>query len=109
MTVDAKIKAALDIFGDPIENGSYRGEKSRYYVFNYFTSGAIFADDSPGAEIYSIQVHFFAPLNENITKRVKETKKALFCAGFTWPRLTNASDEESRHIVFECETVEGVD
>ena len=109
MTVDAKIKAALDVFCDPVENGVYRGEKNRYYVFNYFTNGTLFSDDSPGAEIYCIQVHFFAPINENITNRVKETKKALFCAGFTWPRLTNASDEESRHIVFECEAAEGVD
>lgn len=109
MTVDARIKAALDVFGDPVENALYSSESDRYYVFNYTTAGAIYADDDPSAETYFIQVHLFAPLDENIAERIKQTKKVLNNAGFTWPRTTNASDEESRHIVFECEYVEGVD
>lgn len=109
MTVDARIKAALDVFGDPVENAVYNGSENRYYVFNYVTNGELFADDEPSAETYSIQVHLFAPLDENIVELIKQTKKVLNNAGFTWPRTTNASDEESRHIVFECEYVEGVD
>lgn len=109
MSVDAKIKAALDAFGDPVENALYQGKSERYYVFNYSTLGAGYADDEPTHERYLIQVHLFAPLSENITQRVRETKKALNDAGFTWPSTQNASDEEARHVVFECETAEGVD
>lgn len=109
MTMDERIKAALDGFGDPVENTVYSGKKPMYYVFSYFTNGLLYADDNPLIEHYFIQVHLFAPLCENITQRIKQTKKALNDAGFTWPELTNASDKESRHIVFECEATEGVD
>lgn len=109
MSVDAQIKSALEAFGDPIENAIFHGKEERYYVFNYSTVGADYADDGPGHERYLIQVHLFAPLRENITQRIKQTKRALFDAGFTWPELVNASDEEGRHIVFECETAGGID
>lgn len=109
MSVDAKIKAALMGFGDPVENAVYHGSAARYYVFNYRTSGIDYADDNPSAELYLVQVHLFAPLDENITHRRKQTKKALCDAGFTWSDTHDASDEESRHIVFECQIAEGVD
>ncbi len=109
MSVDAQIKAALSAFGDPVANAVYRGDADRYYVFNYTTIGTDYADDEPQHERYLIQVHLFAPLSENVTRRVKQTKKALLNAGFTWPETENASDDEGRHIVFECETAEGVD
>lgn len=109
MSVDAQIKHALSEFGDPVENAVYIGEAERYYVFDYSTIGTDFADDEPGHERYLVHVHLFAPLEENVTRRVKQTKKALLNAGFTWPETVNASDDEGRHIVFECETAEGVD
>ena len=36
-------------------------------------------------------------------------RQALFQAGFTWPRSEDASDQDGRHFVFECETAEGVE
>ena len=56
-----------------------------------------------------VSVHFFAPLDENVTARVRKTKAALYQAGFTWPRSEDASDQDGRHFVFECETAEGVE
>ena len=61
---------------------------------------------TPQYERYLIQIHFFAPLNENVLKRIKETKQALFKACFSFPETTDTSDEDVRHIVFECETTE---
>lgn len=109
MTVDERIKAALDVFDDPVENSVYQGKAAQYYTFNYSTLGADFGDDAPQHERYLVQVHFFAPLNVNVTSRVRETKGALFGAGFTWPETVNASDENGRHIVFECEIADGAD
>ena len=108
MTVDEQIKAALDPFGDPVENSIHQGDEKRYYTFNYTTIGTNYGDDGPEHEKYLIQVHFFAPLDGNISQRVKETKQALIAAGFTYPETSNLTDEDGRHIVFECETVEGV-
>ena len=109
MSVDELLRKTLLTFGDPVENAVYHGSAKRYYTFNYSTVGDDFADDAPGHERYLTQVHLFAPLSENITARIKATKEALFAAGFTWPETFNASDGDGRHIVFECETAEGVD
>ena len=109
MSVDELLRSTLLAFGDPVENAVYHGKAKRYYTFNYSTVGDDFADDAPGHERYLVQAHFFAPLDENVTARVKATKKALFAAGFTWPETFNASDGDGRHIVFECEIAEGVD
>lgn len=109
MTVEARLKQTLEVFGDPVENGVYLGKANRYYVFNVSTLGADFADDAPQHERYLIQVHLFAPLTFNFVKRRVATKKALTAAGFLWPECTDASDSNGRHLVFETEYAEGCD
>ena len=109
MSIDALIRSALIGFGDPVENGVSLADVPRYYVFNYTTIPIDFGDDTPQHDRYLVQVHLFAPLTENITARKRETKRALYRAGFTWPSTEDASDSGSRHIVFECEIAEGVD
>ena len=109
MNVNALIKAALDPFGDPVEYGAYVGAAETYYVFNGSTLGSDYGDDEPGHERHLVQVHFFCPLKVDALIRQKRTKQALFAAGFTWPSMIDATDTESRHYVFECEYVAGVD
>lgn len=109
MSVDEKIRNALLPFGDPVKNTVYIGDKKRYFTFQYSSFGGDFGDDAPSHEKYLVQVHFFAPLSENVTKRVRAVKQALASAGFTWPEVTNADDEDGRHRVFECETAAEVD
>ena len=107
MTVNERIIAALGGFGDPAAYGAYitagAQKADQYYVFNYSTLGTDYADDTPGHERYLIQVHFFCPRVFDSVLRVAQTKQKLFAAGFTWPSVINASDEDGQHIVFECE------
>ena len=110
MSVEAEVKAALDVFGDPVEKSvlyAAAGKRpARYYTFSCDSMGDDFGDDGPGAEVWLVQVHLFAPLGENCIRRARETKRALFAAGFTWPDMTDATD--GQHYVFECKTVQGV-
>lgn len=110
MSVEARVKAALDVFGDPVEKSvlyAAGGEHSaRYYTFSCESVGDDFGDDEPGCERWLVSVHLFAPLAENCVRRAKETKRALFAAGFTWPRYTDATDQDGQHYVFECETAD---
>jgi len=104
--------AALGGFGDPVMYGEYIApagtpKPSRYYTFNYSKSGVNFGDDAPGHERYLIQVHLFCPGGFDSVQRTVQTQQRLFTAGLTWPDVTNASDADGQHIVFECETVEG--
>lgn len=108
MTVEEKIVSALAPFGDPVEAAllyaAARDLPPRYYTFACSSSGGDFGDDEPGCEVWRVAVHYFAPLcNEDIPRRVKQTKLALRRAGFTWPSSVDASDQDGRHIVFECE------
>lgn len=113
-TVDALIVSALDSIA-PVwnsvkeQNNDQTEETETYFVFNYSTFGADYADDDPGAERYLVQVHLFAPLASNPTGIVKQAKKALHNAGFLWPETQNASDNTGRHIVLETEYATGAE
>ena len=113
MSVEARIKAALDVFGDPVEKSLFSAQPAelppRYYTFVCNSFGDDFGDDRPGHERWLVSVHFFAPLGRNWNQRARETKRALFEAGFTWPRFTDATDQDGQHFVFECETAEAVE
>ncbi len=106
MTVEARLKAILDTFGDPVENGVYLGEAERYYTFGCKKIGDDFADDVPQHERVLVQVHFFAPLTFNTINRIRKTKLALLHGGFLWPEEEDLSDKEGRHVLLETETVE---
>lgn len=108
MSIDETIRKALLPFGDPVENEIYLGDAKRYYTFSYASLGAAYADDRPNLERFLIQVHLFAPLSENIQQQKIETKRALFFAGLGWPETQSLTDEDARHIVFECEAVKEV-
>lgn len=109
MSVEARLKTILEDFGDPVENGVYHGEAERYYTFNVTTVGDDYADDAPQHERYLIQVHFYAPLSFNFVKRRRDTCRALYFGEFQWPSVTDASDDDGRHLVFETECAEGVE
>ena len=115
-SVDSMIATALSGLGFPVWNAVKENEHQRqadeepvYYVFNYSSFGVGYADDEPTGELSIIQVHLHAPLAMNLTPLKRKTKAALHAAGFTWPELADASDENGRHIVFEFQYVDGVD
>ena len=113
VSVEGKIVAALAPFGDPVEKSLLYAAASelppQYYTFSCSSSGADFGDDEPGCERWTVNVHFFAPLCGNIAWRVKQTKQALFRAGFTWPSAVDASDQDGQHVVFECQIAEALE
>lgn len=108
MSVAALLKSTLEKFGDPVfasdafTTKDAKGNK-QYYVFSLSTRGANFADNCPQAEICTATINFFCPHTTPIEARRKQTKEALFAAGFTWPTTVDASDTTGRNIVFECQ------
>lgn len=112
MSVEARVKAALDAFGVPVEKSLLYAAAGdcppRYYTFSCESFGDDYGDDEPGCERWLVSVHLFAPLGESCLQQVRETKRALFQAGFTWPRCTDATDQDGQHYVFECETAEPI-
>lgn len=112
VSVEAQIVAALSPFGDPVEKSllyaAANKRPRRYYTFVCQSIGDAYGDDEPGCERWLVQVHLFAPLGENCIRRAGATKRALFAAGFTWPRMVDATDHDGQHYVFECEMAAGI-
>ena len=113
MTVEARVKAALDVFGGPVEKSvlaaAAKRHPSRYYTFSCDSFGANYGDDEPGCERCLAHIHLFAPLNQDCFRQIRDTKRALFRAGFTWPEVADATDQDGQHFVFECETVQPIE
>lgn len=113
-TVDTLIVSALESIA-PVwnsvkeQNNDNTEETGTYFVFNYSSFGADYADDDPNAELYLVAVHLYAPLASNISGIIKQAKRALHDAGFLWPETINASDNTGRHIVLETEYAIGAD
>lgn len=84
-----------------------------YCTFNYTETPDSFGDDAPGAVRYLCQIHLYAPWtpaageSNNTLAMRKALRRALTAAGFTAPSVTDASDEDGQHYVFECEDCDG--
>lgn len=113
MSVESRVKAALDAFGHPVEKSLLYAASNerplRYYTFVCESFGDDYGDDEPGCERWLVHVHFFAPLGESCLRQVRETKRALFAAGFTWPQCTDATDQDGQHYVFQCEAADFIE
>jgi hypothetical protein len=108
VSIESKIKTALNSLGYKIYPGNYNGADETYFVFNHNTLPDDFGDNAPRHERALIQVHLFCPHGFNSVKTRKDAKLALLGAGFTYPNMTDASDKDGQHWVFETETAEGV-
>ncbi len=109
MTVDARIKQALEPFGYKISSGTSSGENPPYFTFGYTVLGDGYADDEPTHERYLCHVELYLPLTFNYHDLSGKVKKTLHQAGFTWPNLYVTDDGTTRQLSYECETAEGVD
>lgn len=103
MSCDEAINSA---FGQilPLFPNVYTGEELRYLVYNYYVIPDVFADSAAHAARYSVQLHLYLPHKEN----PNPVKLAIINAClnvFTFPSMTNASDKDGQHYVFEFEFV----
>lgn len=114
MSIAARILKAVSFTKLPCVQVSYNGDAETYFTFNLQAIPAVFADDTPDADIWLIQLHLYAPFTQDTTKLRRQVRKAIHEAGFTYPDLTDASsgirstDGTEQHVVFEFEDATGV-
>lgn len=108
MSINSKIKAAIEPIVPDCEPNVYNGASVEYCTFNYTEMPTCFGNDEPGMIRYLVQVHWLLPAKANPLSKKKSIKSALLTAGFTYPSVTPASDSSGQHYVFECEFLEGV-
>lgn len=103
MTINAQIIKALAPLGFPIAPDIYTGTEAVYITFNYDLLPAEFADNCPSYWRALVQVHLFAPLSTNLVGQRWKVVSALSSAGFTWPEVVDATDQDAQHFVYETE------
>lgn len=102
-------KAIGDAFGTilPLFPNVYTGEELSYLVYNYYVLPEVFADSVAHAARYSIQLHLYLPQKVNPNPTKLSIINACIANNFTFPSMTNASDGDGQHYVFEFEYVNG--
>lgn len=107
MNTFEKIVQAIKKINYPYAPDTYEGDEKRFFTYNYATDkGAIWGDNEVEAVTASIQLHFFLPATDNFIRIKKEIRNALTEEGFTFPEITVLTEEDIRHIIFECEIEE---
>lgn len=109
MSMNEKLIQAIKPIVPVCEPDGYDGEADEYCVFSATELGACFGDDRPTAICFLVSLHYYLPRGCNPIAKKKQIAQALSGADFTWPSITNASDEAGQHYVFECEWAEGAD
>lgn len=102
-------EAINDAFAEilPLYPNVYTGDELTYLVYNYYVLPEVFAESVSHASRYSIQLHLYLPQKVNPNALKLSIIGACVNNGFTYPSMTNSSDDEGQHYVFEFEYVNG--
>jgi len=109
MTLNQRIIQVLSPLGLPVVPDVDTLHRPRCLVFNYDLLPAQPADNRPTWYKALIQVHLYLPLGNDGRELRRQVMEALVDAGMTWPEIIDATDDETQHKVFECETLVGKD
>ena len=103
--VDDALQAALTPLGPPVFPELYTGKIVEYIVTNHTAVPTVFAERAPQAARHLVTVRYFLPWKKNPNPMILQISEALFDAGFTWPTVLDAADNEGQTWVLECEYV----
>ena len=106
--LDNKIKTAVEPLVAECVPGLYTGEAEEYCTFNCTEIPSAFGDNRPHAVRYLVQLHWFLPLKRRPYPKKKALRRALMAVrGFAAPTITDATDGDGQHYVYELEAVHG--
>lgn len=107
MSLNTIIRAAIAPVVPVCVPHLYKGSETEYCTFNYTRYPSGFCDNAPISIGYSIQVHYFCPLEGkngayfNPNDKLSQIANALFAAGFDYPQIVDVTDDTGQHYVFE--------
>lgn len=108
MNVETLLQSTVQAVVPETAAGHYLGTATEYCVTRITRIPEFHGDDEPELIRCLVYVHHFAALNVNVTATDKRLMRGLADAGFTMPTTEDATDDECRHTIFECEYAERV-
>lgn len=103
MSIDSLVRSALLPIVPIVQPHQYEGEALEYVTYNYVTIPDVPAESRPAALRYLLQIGWWLPHGVNPNEKKRQIAEELWAAGLTYPSITDASDEDGQHYVFECE------
>lgn len=104
-SIEKRLTDALTPIGWEIAVTAYKGTADQYLVIRHNDHTIDHGDDRPGALRILVYVDIYCPLDFNPVATVNSVRRALYNAGCTYPTTEDASDDDCRHIVVECEAI----
>lgn len=108
MTLDSKIRAAVEPYVPVCVPDYYTGDAEEYCTYNYNEIPDVFGDNAPSAVRYLVQVHWYLPLKRRPQPKKRQLGRALgrIQRLATWPTVENVSDDAGQHYVYEFQAVD---
>lgn len=107
--LDERIRDAVTPIVPEVAPDVYTGGEPEYCTWNATELPAALGDGRAHRIRYLVQVHWYLPLARRPYATKQVLRRALMdTPGFTVPTVTDASDLEGQHYVFEFEALGGV-
>ena len=104
--VDNALMSALDpVLPGRVFPNVYVGRETEYIVTSFTALPEVPTESGPAAARYLVIVRYYVPTGVNPNTKKVQIQQALWGAGFTWPSIAPASDNEGQGWIFECEYV----
>ena len=108
MSLEERIREAVTPIVPEFAADVYTGDADSYCVLNATETPDVFGDDQPWAIRYMAQLHWYFPLRIDPRAVKRKLRSAIgYLDGCTWPIVTDASDLDGGHLVFEFQSVDG--
>lgn len=105
MTLNQRIIGALQGLRLQVVPQVDTKHRDKCITFNYEEIPFQFTDNRPNWYKALIQVHLIYPVGENSIPARRGVLSALTKAGFPWPEIVDASDEDTQHFIYETEAI----
>lgn len=107
--IEERIRLAVTPHVKELAPTIYLGAAEEYCTWNATEVPQAFGDGRAHRVKYLVQVHWFLPLRRRPYAKKQALRRALMgTPGFTAPTVTDATDGEGQHYVFEFEALGGV-
>ena len=108
MSLEERIRETVTPIVPEFAADVYTGDADSYCVLNATEMPESFGNNRPRAIRYLVQLHWYFPMRTD----PRDTKRALRAAigglrGCTCPTVTDATDRDGGHLVFEFQAVDG--
>lgn len=107
MSFEDRLENAVTPIVPVCVHGIYTGTSETYCTYDFSESGTLFGDDQPQCVAYSASLHLILPLRSDPRSIKRNLRRALMQAGFLVGMITDASDEDTLHYVFDLEDFDG--